>query len=181
LVRRVLPIILPTAKLRQYPVAYEDDYVALFQRPPTPRYFFSSDYQVVAHKEALQLIGTAPARSIILESDPGFIASANLPTDPEPELVSAKLNSLTLRLRSPRPGLLYVADAFYEGWSVAVNGRRGEILPANYGFRAVSIPEGEVLVRFSYLPRGFLAGLAVSLASVVIALAIAFGNRLRRV
>jgi uncharacterized membrane protein YfhO len=38
------------------------------------------------------------------------------------------------------PGFLYMADAYYDGWSAKVNGQASHIYVANYGFRAVAIP-----------------------------------------
>ncbi|HEV2805083.1 MAG TPA: YfhO family protein [Chthoniobacterales bacterium] len=176
LVRQQLPVIFTPAILRGYPVIYQDDYVRLFRRPNAPRYLFSSDYEVINHAPALERIATAPSDKIILQSNPGFAPSENRPDDPAPQLISAKLNSVDLRISAPRQGLLYVADSFYPGWSASVNGRPGEILPANYGFRAVAIPAGDVHVRFSYLPQGLIAGLIVSLFSLAITVWLAIRN-----
>jgi uncharacterized membrane protein YfhO len=134
---------------------------------------FSSDYQVVDRKEALQLIGTVPVPTVILERNPGFASAPNRADDPQPEVISTRLNSLDLRVRAPRPGLLYLAESYYDGWSATVNGEPTNILPANYGFRAIPIPAGDVRVRLSYLPVGFILGACISLFGVgcVIALA----------
>ena len=178
LVRQQLPVVFTAAIMRGYPVAYQDDYVRLFQRPKVPRYFFSSDYQITDRASALGLIATAPPGKVILESMPGFAATPNRADDPAPELVSARLNSVSLRIHAPRAGLLYLADSFYPGWSASINGRRSEILAANYGFRAVAIPAGDVRVQFSFLPEGLLPGLSASLVSLAIGVGIAIrGSR----
>src|SRR5207248_9071791 len=91
-------------------------------------------------------------------------------------IILSKLNSLKFRIHAPRPGALYLADSFHSGWSAKVNGRPAKILPANYAFRAVPIPAGDVHVEFCYLPNGFAAGLLVSVLSSATSLALAIGR-----
>jgi hypothetical protein len=179
LVQQNLPVIYRPAARRSYLEFYKDDYVCLFQRGPAPRYFFSTEYRLTDRASALKAISTAPAKEIILESPPPVAASPNMPADPIPEVMSVKLNSLHLRLHSPRPGLLYIADSYYDGWSAKVNGRPSQIYIANYGFRAVAVPAGNVEVRLSYLPVGFTTGACVSVASLVIALLLVTTTRRR--
>lgn len=71
--------------------------------------------------------------------------------------VQASLNS---------PGVLVLADSFYPGWRVYVDGNESKILRANFFFRGVSLPAGEHLVEFRYRPASFTIGLAISLATL---------------
>jgi hypothetical protein len=168
LLRQQLPGLFPATVIRSYPVAYEDDYVCLFRRDqPAPRYFFSSEYQVTDRAAALKLIATEPPRKIVLESSPPFPSSPNSSDDPSPELISAKLNSLELKINAPRPGLLSMADAYYDGWSATINGQPAPILIANYAFRAIALPQGDVRLKLSYLPVGFIPGAIISLFSLI--------------
>lgn len=162
LIRHEMPKLFNAAASRGYATAYDDGYVRLFKRGAAPRYLFSSDYVVTGSYRALDLVAESPPQQIILETSPGFEPSPNQANDPEVQLVSAKLNSLTLSLSAPRAGLLYIADAWYPGWRATVNGKPTSIFIANYGFRAVLVPAGEVVVKMSYLPSGFLAGLLIS-------------------
>ena len=63
------------------------------------------------------------------------------------------------------PGVLVLADSFYPGWRVYVDGREEKILRANFFFRGVLLPSGEHTVEFKYQPRWFTIGLYVSLAT----------------
>lgn len=63
------------------------------------------------------------------------------------------------------PGVLVLADSFYPGWRVYVDGREEKILRANFFFRGVLLPSGEHRVEFKYQPRWFTIGLYVSLAT----------------
>jgi hypothetical protein len=159
-------------------LAYEDELVRLLRRDPAPRYFFTSEYQVTDRPAALQLIATAPRQQVILEAPPPFASAPNLADDPAPELISSRLNSLALTLHAPRPGLLYMADAYAEGWSAKVNGSAAPILPANYGFRAVAVPAGDTRVELSYLPPGLTTGALVSLVCLAIAMAMSLRKAL---
>jgi len=52
---------------------------------------------------------------------------------------------------------------YYPGWVAEVDGRRAEVLRANYAFRAVFLSEGSHQVRFSFQPVTWKVGLGCSL------------------
>jgi hypothetical protein len=183
LIRHEIPSLFNVAASRGYATAYDDGYVCLFRRNAVaPRYLFSSDYLVTGSFKALDLIASSPLKQILLETPPGFETTPNQADDPEPHVISANLNSLALALHAPRAGLLYIADAWYPGWHATVNDKPATILIANYGFRAVVIPAGEVLVKLRYLPVGFLPGVALSaIGLIAVVVLLLFGDRdLRR-
>lgn len=74
-------------------------------------------------------------------------------------------NSVSVDVRSSRPGWLVLADTWAPGWTARVDGRTTDVLRANYTFRAVRIPAGQSHVVFSYRPPGFALGALVSLIS----------------
>lgn len=173
LIRQNLPRLFASALSRPYTVRYQDEYVCLFQRKRTPHYFFSSEYLVTDPPSALKLVSIEPSRTVLLESQPPFASVANAADDPEPELVSTKLNSLSLRLQAPRAGLLYLAESYYDGWSAKVNGQPADILPANYAFRAIPVPAGAAHIELSYLPVGCRSGAIVSFLSLMVVIVLA--------
>ena len=67
-----------------------------------------------------------------------------------------------------RPGYLVLADQFYPGWEVSVDGRAAELLKADYMLRAVRLPPGRHVVRFEFRPKSFRTGVAVSIASLLL-------------
>jgi hypothetical protein len=158
LIRHEVPNLFNAAASRGYATEYDDGYVRLFRRSGAPRCLFSSEYVVTDSARALNLIASNPPKQIVLEWFPGFQASPNQADDPDPQIISTKLNSETVRLNAPRAGLLYIADAWYPGWRATVNSKPAPIVIANYGFRAVVVPAGDVVVKLDYLPRGFVAG-----------------------
>ena len=75
-------------------------------------------------------------------------------------------NTVRLQATSPAPGWVVLLDSWDPGWRATVNGRRAEVLPANYGFRAVAIPAGSSTVSFSYRPTSVTVGAWVSALSI---------------
>jgi hypothetical protein len=83
------------------------------------------------------------------------------------EIVADGAEHLTIRVRAPAPGFLFLADQYSPGWTARVNGRETEILRANHTFRVVEVPTGESDVVFDYRPVSFYRGRLVSLVTVV--------------
>jgi hypothetical protein len=73
-----------------------------------------------------------------------------------------------LRVESEGPGHVVLADTWYPGWSATVDGRKVEVLRADYLLRAVAVPGGEHTLSFRYRPWSFMIGAALSLISVLI-------------
>lgn len=83
-------------------------------------------------------------------------------------------NRVVVRTECASRAVLVLADAFYPGWTARVDGVETAVMPANGTFRGVVIPAGDHEVEFRYLPKSFLAGAVVSLASAAVVLALAF-------
>ena len=65
-------------------------------------------------------------------------------------------------------GCLILADAYYPGWRVRVDGHPGkEILKADYFLRGICIEPGKHSVVFEYQPFSFYIGLLVSCAAML--------------
>jgi hypothetical protein len=80
-------------------------------------------------------------------------------------------NRVTIRATLAQPGFLVLADTFYPGWQVRVDGERVKVLRANYAFRAVALDAGEHDVRFVYRPLAVTLGFActgVALAGLLV-------------
>ncbi len=65
---------------------------------------------------------------------------------------------------------LVLSDVMVPGWHVHVDGAEAELYHADYLFRGVWVPQGTHTVDFSYQPRSFWLGAAVSLPAWVLAL-----------
>jgi len=67
-----------------------------------------------------------------------------------------------------RDGILVLADSFYPGWKVYVDGVEKKIMRANYFFRGVLLPPGSHQVIFKYEPASFRYGLSITLLTVMV-------------
>jgi len=76
-------------------------------------------------------------------------------------------NRVTIHAILDAPGYLVLADTWYPGWRATVDGEPAEILRANYAFRAVWLEAGEHVVEFVYRPRAVMAGVGLSVGSLV--------------
>ena len=153
-VRNAFPWALAAARDRNYRLRFDDGYVSLFERATRPRFWFSSEFLVLPKEAGLEAVGVAGTDEVILQANPGFDSIPG-PVDAPPVTVEAyHRNSATLLVDAPRPGLLYASESFLDGWTGSVNGSPAPILPANYAFRAVVVPQGRSRVEFRYWPRG---------------------------
>ncbi len=76
--------------------------------------------------------------------------------------------------RCSQPALLVLADAWYPGWTVTVNGQPQRLLRANGVNRAVTVPAGECRVEFRYRPSSWRTGLVLALGGLVLMALLAF-------
>jgi hypothetical protein len=160
------------AERRGYERVYEDAAVHIFRRRSAPRHFFTTDYRVLHASQALRALGgSAKEREILLEQVPQFAPSPNGSLD-RVVMKEHTRNGFVLAITAPRAGLLYSAESFFPGWKAWVNGKEARILTANYAFRAVEIPSGPVLIRYSYEPPLLKAGVALSILAALTCLSL---------
>lgn len=86
--------------------------------------------------------------------------------------VSDQANVLEIAVETQTGGWLVLADTFYPGWTAAVDGVPADIQRVNLAFRGVEIPAGAQMVRFEYRPTWLLPGLFISLAALLVTLAL---------
>jgi hypothetical protein len=176
-----LPDDLQRFEARGYRKRLDDGYVALYERQSAPRFFFSSEYRVVAASAALEAIASTGPREIVIEESISTPHRPNAPGDPAVTLETYRFNSVTLAVDAPRPGLVYASESFFDGWTATVNGAPARILPANYAFRAVEVPAGKSVIEFRYWPPGLTAGLSLTGTSVIATLGLFVVPVFRRV
>jgi hypothetical protein len=78
---------------------------------------------------------------------------------------------IELDVDAPWGGVLVTSEAAYPGWESRLDGRPVETLLVNTAFRGLAVPPGPHRITMSYGPRSFRAGLALTLAGVLAALA----------
>jgi hypothetical protein len=88
--------------------------------------------------------------------------------------------SVTVALDPGAAGQLVLLDTHYPGWTAQVDGRDAPIRPANGLFRAVPVPAGAREVTFAYRPGSVRAGAAISVAALLVIVALALRPTWRR-
>lgn len=131
-----------------------------------PRAYLVPEVRAVAEGGALaamQQAGFDPSRI-------AFVEGADLPPLPqgpltgEAQVVRYAPDEVVVRTRASRPALLVLADNYYPGWEVTVDGQPAEVLRTNHTFRGVAVGAGEHEVRFRFRPQDLYVGLYVTLA-----------------
>ncbi len=69
-------------------------------------------------------------------------------------------------------GFLVISDTWFPGWEATIDGAAAEILRVNGFLRGLRIPGGEHEVSMRYRPRSFQVGLAISIATGALLLAL---------
>src|SRR5262249_50959641 len=110
-----------------------------------------------------------PSAAVVLDAPPPSPAPASGPGEaPSATIVEDRTAAVDVRAAAPDTGgFLVLSDSFAPEWTAVVHGRPAPVLRANGLFRAVRIGPGEHTVRFTYVPRSFYVGGAVSVATVL--------------
>ena len=71
------------------------------------------------------------------------------------------------RVEAAAPGLVVIAQTFYNPWRAYVDGAPVAILHANYDFQAVAVPAGAHELKLVYEDRSFFCGAIISLVTLL--------------
>ena len=148
--------------------------VRIYEREaPTPRAYVVHEARIISDRKRILLELSEHfdfAREVILEKNPGVTLPGRMGKGPAPQvgMVSSLPREVVIRATLPAAGVLVLSDVYYPGWNAYVDGRRREIVRANYAFRAVALEAGAHTVVFRYEPRSFTLGARVTLGALVI-------------
>jgi hypothetical protein len=151
----------------KYELAFDGDpQVNIYRNQDVlPRAFVVQRSQSVAdHEQAFAAIHQSdfdPATAAVVEH--GRTLAPEAPGPADAQIVSYSNNEIRVEASTSLPGYLVMSEVYYPGWVAEVDGRRVELLRANYAFRAVFLSEGTHQVRFSFQPVTWKVGLACSL------------------
>ena len=179
------------AVAQQFTLVYEGEVNVYENLSAIPRAFLVGDVSIVPNQEAaIGLMSDPafdPAQTAIVEtttSDDTLLAliDGEPPALSEVSFEEYSDESVRLTVRTDEPALLVLADTNYPGWSVTVDGESQTLYATDVAFRGVFIPSGTHTVEFTYLPDSFIAGAAISLASmaIVVSFALAWAVIARR-
>lgn len=131
-----------------------------------PGYIVLKQEQDIA--ERLRSLSFNPAKTVILQEEPPSVGrpvpSGEASTQEGVRIVSYAPNEVLIHADVTKAAkFLVLADNFYPGWQVAVDGKKDKIYPANFILRAVRLLPGKHTVRFFYRPASFRIGAVISL------------------
>jgi len=131
----------------------------------------------VADKEALDMLFIParfePARRLFIppkDIDPVIASQPERVRRPgEVQILEYSDQEVQLEVANDAPAYLSIAQAWYPGWRVWVDGREEKLIRADYAYQAVIIKQpGRHRIILKFLPREFGIGLWVSLVSTMI-------------
>jgi hypothetical protein len=108
-----------------------------------------------------------PARTAILAAGYEIDERPSGDTASSVTVLSYAAEEIVLQASLPAPGYVVMTDSWYPGWSATVDGKPVTIERANLAFRAVHVPQGMHVVRWTYRPRSYLTGLWISVAALL--------------
>ena len=81
-----------------------------------------------------------------------------------------------LRAHLDQPGLVILADTYYPGWRLTIDGKAAPIYRANRLMRAAAVREGDHTLVYSYEPDSFRLGAILTAMGLIVASALAWGS-----
>jgi uncharacterized membrane protein YfhO len=88
-------------------------------------------------------------------------------------LISYLPENIIIRTENDALALLLVTSAFYPGWEATIDGAPVESSVADIMFHGIFVPAGEHEVELRYVPASYQVGRLISLAGLVVWLAMA--------
>ncbi len=166
--------------------AGDPDIDLFVNRQALPRAFLTPAAEVLSREETLARLKRSdfdPRRAVLLEAGEPLAGSGS--AGEVRALRRPNGNEVLVELNAAAPAYLLMADVWYPGWKVFVDGAERPLRRADYVFRAVRVDPGEHTVRFVFRPRFWALGLGITLAvlfgmAAAVLLASALGRRRQR-
>jgi hypothetical protein len=132
-------------------------------------------------RPVLDLRQTALIETDDKESLKGLLSRAPVGPSESVRVVEYQTQRVALQAALDRPGLVILADTYYPGWHLTIDGQRAPIFRANRVMRAAAVPAGDHRLLYTYEPFSFRAGAMISLTALIATLGMSLGrwHRLR--
>jgi hypothetical protein len=146
-------------------------YAALVNRQALPKCFLVHKSITIKDADVIfeKIVNNEmiPSQEVLLEENVREAGPLAEPTAQEdiPGIIKYLPEEVIIKASPEAAAFLVLNDSYYPGWKAFDNGKQTHIYQADYLFRAIYLPPGEHLVRFSYEPASFRWGLNISLAA----------------
>lgn len=139
-----------------------------------PRFFLVPEYQIAREDEIFKKT-TSPdfqaQKVVYLEEDPK-LKNFQPFKKTRLQLVKYSDNQIKLKAYLDGNGFLFISQNFYPGWLAKINGKETPIYRANYAFQAVPLGQGKNLIDLRFQPTSLKTGTAISVLSLIAAIAV---------
>jgi hypothetical protein len=148
--------------------------IGLYKVPdPVPKVSLVGRSRVASEPEVYDVVqdaGFDPSSMVVLAE--GQVLTSGSEFEGHARVLDRRSDRVLIETESRGTGYLVLSEAYHPGWRATIDGAAARVERANILFRAVLIPEGRHQVDLRYRPPGLLAGLAVSMAGLVLGLAV---------
>jgi hypothetical protein len=154
-------------------LVYRSEDVAVYQNHDAlPRVFLVRGARAAPDdEEALRILRGPdfdPRAEVLLASEQIVAGQPATTGEDRAELLTYDTGRVVVSVEAAADGYLVLADAWYPGWRVSVDGQESSLLRADVIFRAVRLPAGEHVVEFTYAPQSFRIGVWVTVAALLL-------------
>jgi hypothetical protein len=174
------------AEGEKFTLVYDGEVKIYRNNDVLPRAFIVHRAEVIPDKDRiLNTLNQAdfdPRRTVLLEEPSAQRSTLVVPQDTDRSGVRfERYESNYIRVQASLldPGWLVLTDTYYPGWEVRIDGQIGQILPADYIFRAVPLEPGPHAIEFKYRPSSFVVGVGISLVTIAVLLVAGIVLRVR--
>jgi uncharacterized membrane protein YfhO len=156
--------------INTYPKVFEDKF-SIFENPDSYNEFYLVN-NAVSYSDQNDILKDIEnkkydlSKSVLLENTSVRYSDSNGLSSSKVEVIKRRDNYTETKVISDG-GYLVSTNTYYPGWKVYIDGKRADILKANYTFMATRVPKGEHTVTFKYIPESFLIGLSISSLTLI--------------
>ncbi len=113
-----------------------------------------------------------PLERAVVSRDLGIPNAAQV--NSSAQIVERRAERMVIEVDAAADGLLVLSELYYPGWQARVDGRKTEIIQANYVLRAVPITAGKHRVEVWFAPLSVTLGAIISILTVILFLTVIF-------
>ena len=152
-------------------LSHVDEWTIYENLKSAPRFFLTSDvrpYKDTADFEKQFFdLNFEPNKTVLIAQTDFYSLPQLLTGLSEVKLVSYTPTSVTFQASAETPTFLFLSDTYDHGWTATINAKPVELYNADFAFRGVVVPKGQSTVVFSYQPKSFTTGIAISLLALL--------------
>jgi len=155
----------------RYKLAFEDKVVQVYEDTRfLPRAFWLYDYQIInSQDDFIELIQSEINlnKTILLEKKPNIKIIDNRSKINNVYWNKNSPGEILLKVESDKSGFILLSNNYFPGWYGFIDGKKTEILRANYTFQAIASEKGNHEIKLIFNPLSFRLGMIISTISIL--------------